>query len=53
MNGLRTRNTLHTAWREDREQPTRLDSFEAMLAKICAVGLVMIIVVQIIEMVAA
>lgn len=49
MNGLRTRNTLHSAFRHatPRERQTRLDSFETMLAKLCWVGVIALLVVQI------
>ena len=53
MNGLRTRNTLHTTWRPAREQRTRLDSFETMLAKICWIGVIAMLIWQLAEMVAA
>ena len=55
MNGLRTRNTLHHTFRPatPRERQSQLDSFETMLAKLCWVGVIALLVVQIVDMVAA
>ena len=55
MNGLHTRNQLHHAFRAstERERQTRLDNFETMLAKLCWVGVIALLVVQIVDMVAA
>jgi hypothetical protein len=55
MNGLHTRNTLRHAFRTatPRSRQTQLDSFETMLAKLCWVGVIALLVVQIADMMGA
>lgn len=54
MNGLRTRNTIHRA-RTDRDRAELAERMDAIIARLCGVGLLVLLVltiVQVIEQVA-
>lgn len=55
MNGLRTRNHFHAAFRAStaRERAGRAARIDSIIARLCGLGLIVLIVLQLAERVAA